>query len=133
MNWTEEELIAYQERQSRHKWGLPIDVNNIVPESEPDTGPESVLQLKIESWLDSHAIAYVHDRSRGRNRPGQPDIIAAMPFGVTLWIELKSKTGRLSVEQKIFQLKLLRLDHLFFEIRSFKKFLEIAAPMVAAK
>jgi len=126
MNWSEEQLIAYEaKRGSMGQKMLAAD--------EADTGAESALQLKIESWLDSHAIAYVHDRSRGRNRPGQPDIIAAMPFGVTLWIELKSKTGRLSVEQKIFQLKLLRLDHLFFEIRSFKKFLEIAGPMVAGK
>jgi hypothetical protein len=84
------------------------------------------LQRKIEKWLTDRGIAVVHDRSRGKNKPGQPDIIAAMPYGVTLWLELKGSKGRLSEEQKLFRLQLVRLDHLFYEVRSFRRFLEIA-------
>jgi hypothetical protein len=128
-NWSEQQLLEYhQRRQDRSAAKLPHK-----DDEEPDKEKESVLQLKIESWLDSHAIAFVHDRSRGRNRPGQPDIIAAMPYGMTLWIELKAAKGRLSEDQKLFRLKLVRLDHLFYEIRSFKRFLQIAGPMVAGK
>jgi hypothetical protein len=125
MNWTEEELIAYQERQSRHKGGIPIDVNNIVPEIEPDPGPEHNLQDRIEGYCRDHAIPFFHDRSRRMNTPGFPDLIIALPGGKTLWLELKSKTGRLDPDQKKWRLMLLRLNHEWYQVKSFRSFLRI--------
>jgi Holliday junction resolvase-like predicted endonuclease len=120
MRWTPEQLAEFE---ARRKITSEVDVAN-------DPAPESQLERKIEQWLTEHGIAWIHDRSRGANRPGQPDIIAAMPHGATLWLELKSAQGRLSAEQKTFRLLLLQRDHLWYEVRSFRAFLEIAGPMV---
>jgi hypothetical protein len=45
--------------------------------------------------------------------------------GTTLWIELKSSTGVLKEAQVAFQRMLLALDHKWYKVKSYKRFLEI--------
>lgn len=123
MRWTEEDFTAYQA-----KWvttGTSTGPEERLDEPEPDPGPESVLQERIERYCEDHALFYFHDRSRKCNVPGMVDIVIAMPSGRTLWLELKSRKGRLRKEQERTILSLLRCGHEAHVVRSFKAFLRL--------
>ena len=90
-----------------------------------DEGPESKLQAKIQKWAKENGFPCWHDRSRGKNQRGWPDLVLCFPKGVVLFLELKSKSGRLSKEQKQMKLKFLFLGHNWYEVRSYKQFLNI--------
>lgn len=116
MRWTQEQLDQYRSKMC------------IKPEpvkTEADPGPESMLQEKIEKYLHECGYYFFHDRSRGKNHAGHPDLVIALPGGKTIWIELKSKHGRLSSEQSRTRQKLLFHGHEWHEIRSFKSFIDI--------
>lgn len=49
---------------------------------------------------------------------GVSDIIAILHNGVTLWIEVKTATGRQTANQKEFQLKLESRGHTYIIVRS---------------
>ena len=115
---TQEQLDAYNARQCAKK--LPSVIKD-----DADSGKESELLKKISTYFNEHGIYFFHDRSAGKNKGGHPDITACLPEGRVVFIELKSKTGRLSDEQKLVKLKLLGTGHEFYECRSFKRFLEI--------
>ena len=115
VNWTEEQLMEVQARQQKK----PHDTNF------PDLAPEYKLQSNIEKYLTDHGFYFFHDRSRGVNRAGQPDLVIALPGARTLWLELKSATGRLSPDQKLTRQMLLALGHEFYKVRSYRSFLEI--------
>lgn len=113
---------------NRHKppWVVP---EWCVKDDEPDPGPESVLQRKIEAWAlewGRPCLSFRQGKWAKRNIPaGWADIEIIMPHGKTLRIELKSSTGRLSEEQKRLKLQFMSLGHEVHECRSYKRFLEI--------
>lgn len=139
LRWTDEELIAYQERQRSRSvpaprycsssgvepGGLPVPSVPPLSDPPPDSGLERDLQAKIEEYCKEHGYPFFHDRSRKCNVPGFPDLVIALPGGRTLWIELKSKSGRLDSEQKRFRLMLLALGHEWHMCRSFRHFARI--------
>jgi len=90
----------------------------------PDPGPESRLQRKIEAWCREHGYPCFHDRSRGKNAPGWPDLTIVMRNRV-VFIELKSAKGVLRKEQKQKRLEFYHLGHSIHVVKSFKRFLEI--------
>jgi hypothetical protein len=98
-------------------------------DEKPDAGPESILSGKIKRWAKDHGfVAQVSRQSknaRGLLVRGLPDVILALPGGVTLWIELKSQKGRLKKEQKQIALQLMACGHRWYQVRSYKRFLEI--------
>lgn len=122
MRWTQEQFDEYQ--MLYHKGIQP----NMI---EEDPGPESRLRIKIETWCKEWGRPCLSFRqshkAKGFLSPGWPDMTIAMPKGKTLFIELKSKRGRLSAEQKQVALQLMSLGHSWFEIRSFKRFLEVVS------
>ena len=91
----------------------------------PDYGKESVLQAKIAKWAKERGFPCFHDYSKRKNMRGWPDLTICMPDGVVLFIELKASKGRMSKEQKHLQQILLYLGHNYYEIRSYKRFLEV--------
>lgn len=117
MRWTEDQLEEYRARTkpfSKSPRGTPEDA--------PDE-PEHRLQSRIERYLTERGFYWFHDRSRRENKPGHPDLVVAAHGGRTLWLELKSKTGRLSKEQEQVRIMLMALGHEFHEIRSYRQFL----------
>lgn len=104
----------------RQKW--PGDI--LDPE-KPDSGWEQTLQRKCEQWLRDHGYPYIHDRSRKKNKRGIPDLICFLPEGRVVVVELKAKGGRMSPEQTQMLRMLKYLKHEVFEVRSFKRFVEI--------
>lgn len=99
------------------------------PKQEADEGKESVLQGKIEKWAEEwgHPCESFRQNPRARRtlKPGWPDIRLILPRGRVLWIELKSKKGRLSEEQKLLRLQFLNHGHEIHEIRSYVAFLRL--------
>jgi hypothetical protein len=78
---------------------------------EAHLGREADLQAEVEDWLTECGYYWFHDRSRGKNKPGHPDLVVALPRSVTAWIELKTKTGSMSKEQKEVAMRLGALGH----------------------
>lgn len=122
MNWTEEQLAEYQARRGR---GIDSGGTSEPEQTKTADEPEKRLQAKIEAYLTEHGFYWFHDRSRGCNQRGFPDLVAALPNGRTVWLELKSAGGRMSDEQRMVGAKLAFLGHGFYEIRSYRRFLEI--------
>jgi hypothetical protein len=114
MRFTQEEYLAYKAKNNELKYT-----------DDADEGKESKLDLKIARYIKDNGLYGFHDRSRGINKAGHPDWVIALPNGRTLWIESKAKKGRMSEEQKNNRLLLLALNHEFYVIRSFKRFLEV--------
>lgn len=135
LRWTHEQLEEYRARQAtrqcraNHAGYVPLSGHSRQIEgqkvSRADPGKESDLQAKIERFLTSKGWYFFHDRSRGSNAKGQPDLVVALPSGRVLWLELKSAKGRLRAEQKQVRLMLLALNQEWHEVRSFKQFLAI--------
>lgn len=88
---------------------------------------ESKLQSKCNKWLRDNNIMHLHlEKGRGvqtTHRKGIPDLIIWLDKGRTVFIELKSQTGKLSPDQNEFFEKALRLGHHVYMINSFDKFL----------
>jgi hypothetical protein len=114
MRWTEEKLLEYQARNKSFK-----------SDDKPDEENECELDRKIYKYCKDIGYYAFHDYSRGINKSGHLDWVIALPNGRTVWIENKSKNGKLSTEQKLNIIKLSGLNHEVYECRSYKKFLEI--------
>lgn len=108
-----------------------IALNQVVNDEDDIAEEESPLQKNCQNYLKEHGYPFVHDRSRKKNRKGIFDLIAALPGGITLWCELKSKTGRMSDEQKQEYLMLTYLGHhAFLGVKSYTKFVSIVEGLV---
>jgi len=53
--------------------------------------------------------------------PGVPDICICLDGGMTGWLELKSKNGRLSPEQQGFGVKVMKLGHYWAVARTMQE------------
>jgi hypothetical protein len=83
-----------------------------VTESRDVTAP---LMKALARLFPSLIVQRLHS-GRGRRRqllciPGTPDILVVAPGGRTLWIETKSKGGRLSPAQREMHNKLRAMGH----------------------
>jgi hypothetical protein len=120
VRWTQAQLETYL--SEFHK---PVNEQD----DEPDPGPESVLQRKIERWCAEWGrpcLSFRQSKYAKRMLPaGWPDCTIIMPGGKVLFLELKSKSGRLSDEQKRTKLQFMALGHEIHLVTSYKKFLLI--------
>jgi len=114
MRWTQEKLLEYQARNKAFKHNITAD-----------DGKECELDTKIAKYCKEQGYYAFHDYSKGKNKPGHLDFVIALPNGRTVWIENKSKEGKLSEAQKLNMVLLAGLGHEVYECRSFKRFLEI--------
>lgn len=64
---------------------------------------------------------------------GVSDLIVLLPFGDSLYIELKIETGRQSPAQIEFQQRVEKLGHLYFICRSLDEFKEIINSVTPTK
>lgn len=117
---TQAQFESYLARSAKWRGGEALNDTE-----QPDPGKEARLQRKCERWLRDHGYPYVHDRSRKKNARGIPDLICFLPEGRCVIVELKAKGGRLSPEQTQTLRMLKYLKHEVFEVRSYKRFLEI--------
>lgn len=77
-------------------------------------------------WLTEHGLAFVHNRpdKRSTATEGAPDFVVIVPTG-TIWIEFKTKTGKLTEEQQTWHFLAARQGVKVQVLRSFDSFLEL--------
>lgn len=121
-HYSEEEYLIIQQRMN------PSD-NSYSGNHEPDEGPESDLAGKIRKWAKERGYpCLIHPQNPKLSYfipSGYPDIVLTLPYGITLYIELKSAKGIIKRKQKLMAHQLLTLGHQWYQVRSFKRFLEI--------
>lgn len=88
---------------------------------------EAELHDKIEAYCREHDLAYVHSRMDKASRVarGIADYVIFAPGGRTLIIELKSKTGKQTSEQRGFQMQIEKCGHAYHLLRSYPEFLNL--------
>lgn len=99
-----------------------------VPRGSDDfKGRERDLQEQIKQDLIARRWYVIGSRFGVKSTmdAGTPDIIAAGPNGVTLWIEVKKKGGKLSEEQTIVRHILLAHGHRYAVVYSFEDYLSL--------
>lgn len=140
MRMTEEEYATFQTRRQIHAQNRQVGTQSIQSaETDSDKGqvqigpempimgesendqPESKLQQRIEKELRRRGYLFFHDRSRGMNAPGLPDLLIWAPGGRHILMELKRKGGTMSDEQKRFASRALWLGQEWHEVRSFRQ------------
>ena len=103
--------------------------NNYSANHEADEGPESKLAARIREWAKERGYpCLVHPQNKKLSwfTPiGYPDIVLSLPYGITLYLELKSAKGTLKEKQKLMAMQLTQLGHQWFQVRSWKRFFEI--------
>jgi len=112
------ELAAYQARRAP-----------ALPEPDRGTGErESKLHeaIRLEcsrrGWL---AFCGAMHRRSWRTR-GEPDFAIAVPGGLTLWVECKTRDGRLSDDQIDVATQMRAIGHNVHVVRSMARFVEVA-------
>lgn len=103
---------------------------------KPDEGLESVLSNKVRGYCKQKGYpALIFKQSKLVKTlvtAGWPDGVIALPRGRVLWVELKNKEGRLKPDQHKYRLMLLALGHHWYEVRSFKQFIDIVEGIINA-
>lgn len=79
---------------------------------------EIIKKLKALNW------PYLHSRMDMPTtvKRGAPDFVIAAPMGKTLWVECKSKTGKMELDQTGFGMSLLKQSHRWYVVRSMDEF-----------
>ena len=128
MRWSEDQAKQYMAEYmvSKAPYSPP---GSTTQEDKADEGTESKLSAKIIKWANEHAFPCQcfrqSKKARGFLVPGWPDCCLILPLGRTVFLELKSGKGRLSEDQKQMKIMFLHLGHEFYEINSYKKFIDI--------
>ena len=95
---------------------------------------ETILQNQIRIALNKHGITmrintgvfYTAAGSRVRTGLiGIPDLVLIQPGGGIVWLEVKTKRGRLSASQKRMHKKLSDMGHRVHVVRSVDEALEV--------
>jgi len=99
----------------------PETIEPIAPSTERQLHDQIIAHCRANGWY------YVHSRMDQRTtiKVGCPDFIIALPHGKVLWLECKSKTGKLSDQQAGTIYALNALDHDVYVIRSMPEFLSV--------
>jgi len=118
---TEEDYQIFLTRKSLNKCIQPPG------DDTPDPGPENDLQTKCQDWLKEKNHKYIHVRGK-KNDAGILDLNIFLPKRRFVAIELKSKRGRMSREQKLWVSYLNYHGYSVYPgVKSYKRFLEIMA------
>lgn len=115
VRWTQDTVTAHEEKLAP----------KLEKPAEAFQGRESELQERIKADLRARRF-YVIGSIFGKRATidaGTPDIIAAGPNGVTLWIEVKVGKNKLSPEQATSRHVLLALGHRYLLIYGFEQYL----------
>lgn len=126
MNLSTADYLAIQARmdESKRKKIAPTDTAKSLLDSctkESDLHNAIIQHCKRGQWICFHG-SMAH---RAMRTPGEPDFVCLLPNGRTVFIEAKTKTGKLSPEQLGMKLWAERLGHQIHTVRSLKEFLEV--------
>jgi hypothetical protein len=80
---------------------------------------ERVLQQKVLQLFKQHSILAVKTDSTSTR--GWPDLTAIFPTGETVFVELKTKTGRLSESQKAIHSRIQQQGAIVYVVRTIEE------------
>lgn len=111
------------QRRAVHRAGQNQPLQPPILGGEPSH--EKDLHNQIIRYLNNERILFFHGSMahKAMRTLGETDFIIALPSGVTLWLECKTKTGKLSPEQVIVRHRLLHAGHSYSIVRSYNDFL----------
>lgn len=114
-------LIRHQAREMLRgsKTGL-TELPKSGAEKESDLQSEIAAECRRRGWL---VISSGMHRATS-NQPGTPDFIIVTDLNV-LFVECKTRTGKLSYEQQCFKAHLEKLGGTYHLVRSFTEFMAI--------
>lgn len=91
---------------------------------------EAELQKSLVNWFrcnfPDYIIFSVPNEAAYRNSArfhatgmlnGAPDLVCLLPYGKTLFLEVKTSTGKQSTPQKVFEFSAKNLEHQYYIIR----------------
>ena len=86
--------------------------------------PERELQNEIIRALNEKRILFFHGSTAHKTKrtEGEPDFVIALPEGRTLWVECKTRTGKLSEAQTIVRHRLETAGHAYHVVRNISEF-----------
>lgn len=122
-NMTRAALMAYEARrlQSDYESRQSKPALRDAAEKESDLHQQIIDECRRRGW-----VAFYSRMDRATTSTlGQPDFVIMADGGRTLYIEAKSKTGKLSIEQRGMMAMANRLGHKFFVVRSIGEFMEV--------
>lgn len=121
MNITEEQFRAMYAKSILRK-GKPTAGDAVA------SGEEAKLHAAIKDYCRQKGwIAFHGAMSKATHRTkGEPDFIIAADHGRTLYVECKTKTGKLSAAQVAICAQVEHLGHRYHVVRSMREFLEVA-------
>ena len=115
MSWTKQQADAHQAKMLPR----PEIIGEAFSGKEEELAQLCIAEIKRRRW-------YFTRNTPGRystSTAGTTDLIIAAPNGVTHWIELKKKSGKLSEAQNITRHVLLALGHRWACVYSYADFL----------
>src|SRR5262249_39185170 len=85
------------------------------------------LHNAIMDYCDSKGWIYFHGAMcrRTSRTLGEPDFIIAMDAGKTIYVECKTATGKVTLEQKHIGIRLTSKSHDYYIVRSLDEFLKV--------
>lgn len=85
---------------------------------------ESTLHGRIIQELKARGWPYMHGSTAHRTHrtKGEPDFVILAPKGRVLLVECKSKTGKLSVDQRALLMWAARLGHTIHVVQTMREF-----------
>ena len=118
-NWSMADLAHFEARQAVQ----PAPDNAFVPVTqERDLHYQILEECRRRVWLPFHG-SMAH---KARRTPGEPDFIIVTDGGRVLFVECKTKIGKLSTDQLAVAAHAKKLGHEIHVVRSFEEFLKIA-------
>lgn len=101
--------------------------------ARPLSGKEHETHEAIIKFLRDKRFPFVHSRMDlpSTTALGTPDFIIALPRGITLWLEVKTSTGKLSSQQFAFLHWLQSKGHHALVVRSMPEFLSVVEALLA--
>lgn len=118
-----DEFLALQEKQKERKparlteHGIQVACVNWFKTTHPKW---IILAIPNAAHRSPHLGRMMKDEGL---LPGSPDLVIFAPGGKVLFVEMKTKTGRLQDTQKSFQLKAKSLGYTYIVCRSLDEFI----------
>lgn len=131
--FTELDLQAMEARLARNRrkpiLSAPIPSTPGEPaRRDTSTDDEAELHNQISDWCKYRGWLCFHGSMahRARRTPGEPDFIICTDDKRVLFVECKTKVGKLSQEQLAIQAWLKKLGHDYHIVRSLAEFMDVA-------
>lgn len=116
-----EQFQALQAKRARTQL-RPAPAGTARPSLEKDLHNQIQTDCNRRGWVTFHGATH----KRAWRTKGEPDFSIAIPGGITLWVECKTRDGTLSPEQIDVEAKLRALDHRHFVVRDLAEWMAVA-------